>query len=116
MDFIPVPPAIRRSNLSTLWTLADRWFRLLEFVLVLGLFYVAKEKTHNVVIAVIYWLSYVVFLMWFEEFGEFVAATLGAGSRSPVRRGIIWGLAMLAALGVYAVITQVGNAILTASR
>jgi hypothetical protein len=112
MEFIQVPTTIRRQNLSTLWTLADNWFRLLEFALVLGVFYVAKERTHNVVIAAVYWLSSGVLLMWFEELGEFAAAALGIARRSPFQRSIIWAMAMFAALAVYMVTTQAANAIL----
>jgi hypothetical protein len=115
MEPIEVTPATRRQNLSTLWTLADKWFRLLEFVLVLGVFYVAKEKTHNTAIGAIYWVSAGVLLMWFEELGEFVAAALGIARRSAAQRWLIWILATWASLAVYMIITQAGNAILAAT-
>jgi hypothetical protein len=112
MEPIQATPATRRRNISTLWALADQWFRLLEFVLVLGVFYVAKEKTHNTAIGAIYWLSAVVLLMWFEELGEFIASGLGIAKRSPAQRWLIWIVAMFASLAVYMITTQAGNAIL----
>ena len=112
MDSSQVPTATRRQNLSRLWTLADNWFRLMEFALILGLFYVAKEKTHNVLIGAAYWLSYFVLLMWFEELGDFAAAALGIARRSRLQGLIIWAMAMFAALAVFMVTTQAANALL----
>src|SRR5437773_4351225 len=109
MDPSQVPTATRHQNLSRLWAVADNWFRLLEFALILGLFYVAKEQTHNVLVGAAYWLSYLVLLMWFEELGEFAAAALGIARRSRLQGLIIWAMAMFAARAVFTVPTQAAS-------
>jgi hypothetical protein len=66
-----------KSNPELYWFLSDKWFRIIEFSLILGLFHYFSIETDYLTLKIVYWLSWYVVFMWFLElidylFEEFV--------------------------------------------
>lgn len=89
------------------WTMADKWFRLLEFSLILGTLYYFKQTTGNIIVTVLYWVSFFFLFSWFLEVGEVFVRT--SQKRIP---WLPWIISMFLTLLVYTVITQGANFII----
>lgn len=104
---------VREYNLKRLWFISDRWFRILEFSLILATLYYFKNKTHSVFLIGIYWFSWAIFYMWFMEFGEFISARIAHGKKfSKKKKMLIWILSMIPVIAIYIVITTAANSII----
>lgn len=105
----------RKYNLRTLWFLSDKWFRILEFSLILGMFYYFKDKTQNIFVSVIYWLSWGIFYMWFLELGEILSNKINGGKKSSkIKNFIIWMFSMFLIMLIYFIITEAAKSIMLA--
>lgn len=103
----------RKHNLKVLWFLSDKWFRILEFSLILGTLYYFKDKTQNIFVSVIYWLSWIIFYMWFLELGEFLSDKINSGEiTSKYKRSTIWMFSMFLVMSIYFIVTGVANSIM----
>ena len=106
---------IRKHNLGILWFISDRWFRILEFSLILATLYYFKDKTGNILVGGIYWLSWMIFYMWFLELGELISAKLSSTKKfSKNGKFLVWVLSMFPVLMIYMIITGVANSIMSA--
>lgn len=68
-----IPPEIRKERMGQFWFLADKWFRILEFSLILGTLGYFREKHTNILVSILYWISWIIFWFWVDELGEFLA-------------------------------------------
>ena len=109
------PLEIREHNVKLLWSISDKWFRILEFSLILATLYYFKDRTENFFVSGIYWFSWIVFYMWFLEIGEYVSERISAGKQySKSRNFLVWVLSMFPVLAIYTIITAVANSIMSA--
>ena len=114
MNEIKNPIEIRKHNLELLWFISERWFRILEFSLILATLYYFKDKTGNVFIIIIYWLSWMIFYMWFLELGELISEKVNTDKKfSKNRKFLVWVLSMFPVLMIYTIITAVANSIMS---
>ena len=113
MNEIKNPIEIRKHNLELLWFISEKWFRILEFSLILTTLYYFKDKTGNVFIIIIYWLSWMIFYMWFLELGELISEKISTTKRFKNRKFLVWILSMFPVLMIYTIITGVANSIMS---
>lgn len=69
---------IGRSNLNFIWSLVDRWFSVVQYSILLGFLYYAKEidlgnSVAQYTLELIYWVSFGALYIWFLELGELVS-------------------------------------------
>lgn len=105
---------IRKQNIEQLWFISDRWFRILEFSLILASLFYFKEKTNNIFVTIIYWFSWIIFFMWFLEIGEFISDKINYGKRfSKNKRLLIFAISMIPVMAIYTIITIAMNSIMS---
>ncbi len=61
-----------KANPERYWFIADRWFRILEFSILLSVLNYFREKTGNIFITILLILSFAIFMGWFIEFQEYL--------------------------------------------
>ncbi len=106
------PVKIRENNIKLLWFISDKWFRILEFSLILATLYYFKDRTENIFISGVYWLSWMIFYMWFSEIGEYISEKISAEKQfDKDRRIFIWILSIFPVIAIYMIITMVANSI-----
>ncbi len=106
---------IRKHNIQKLWFISDRWFRILEFSLILATLHYFKDKASGVLVAAIYWVSWAVFYMWVLEMGEFIAVKINySGQLNKNKRYFVWLLSMALVIGLYLLITTAINSVVDA--
>ena len=105
----------RKHNLKVLWLLSDKWFRFLEFILILSTLYYFKDKTQNIFVGVIYWLSWAIFYMWVLEVGEFLADKINDSKKSSnSKKYLIWMFSMFVVISIYSILIGAMNSIMLA--
>ena len=108
---------IRKRNIELLWFLSDRWFRVLEFSLILATLYYFENKTGSILINIIYWFSWIIFYMWFLELGELLSEKIASGKRpSKNQKFLLWIFSMFFVITIYTVITMTANSIISMER
>lgn len=90
------------------WLLTDRWFRLLEFSLILGALYYFDHKTGNIILRIIYWISWFLFFSWFLEVGEYVIERFSF-EKKLILRFLILIIVTLAIAVVFLLVTSSAN-------
>lgn len=85
-----------------IWFITERWFKLLEFCLILGTLHFFKEKTGFFLIDVIYWISWLFLTLWFMRAGTSIARRFKFSSHLALMA--VWILSIISALLVYEVI------------
>lgn len=105
---------IRNENLNLLWFISGRWFRILEFSLILGTLHYFKDKFGGLPIFIIYWVSWGILYMWFFEIGELVSDKIHAVRKLKNERIFIWILPTAAVLAIYTIVTEVANSVISA--
>jgi len=109
------PVEIRKHNIELLWFISEKWFRILEFSLILATLYYFIDKTHNIFIVAIYWFSWMIFWSWFTEIGEFLTEKITEGKKlSKNKKLLVWILSMIPVIAIYTVITMAANSIMSA--
>lgn len=98
-----ISPETRKERMGQLWFLADKWFRILEFSLILGTLGYFREKHPSISVSVIYWISWSIFFAWVEELGEFLADAIDKKQKRSWTTFIITAFIVLF---YYMVITQ----------
>jgi hypothetical protein len=98
-----IPPEIRKERMGQLWFLADRWFRILEFSLILGTLGYFKERHPSISISIIYWISWAVFFAWVDEVGEFLGDSI---DKKQKRNWMTFTLTTCIVIFYYLVVTQ----------
>ncbi len=63
----------RKANLILLWAISEKWFRILEYSLIMGVLYFAKQKIDFIIIDIVYYVSWIVYFLVFIEAAEFAA-------------------------------------------
>ena len=108
------PVEIRKHNIKLLWFISDKWFRILEFSLILATLYYFKDKTENIFISGVYWLSWMIFYIWFLEIGEYISEKISVEKQfSKNRKFFVWILSMFPVIAIYMIITMVANSIMS---
>lgn len=106
------PVEIRERNIKLLWFISDKWFRILEFSLILATLYYFRDK--NIFISGVYWLSWMIFYVWFLEIGEYVSEKITAEKQSSKnRKFFVWVLSMFPVIAIYMIINMVANSIMS---
>lgn len=100
-----IDPIQRKTDPNQFWNIADRWFRILEIGLILGVLSYFKIKTNNFLITGVYWISWAVFYWWFVEIGESIAANISL-KKSLTKKWLIWVTSMYAILLFHFLITS----------
>lgn len=93
------------------WFLTDRWFRIVEFSLVLGTLYFFDREIGSIPIKALYWLSWFFFYAWSVELGEYIADKFSKG-RSSKKKWLVWTVCMFVVIGLYTLITTTANLII----
>ena len=60
------------TNPKRYWFFADKWFRILEFSVILAILNYFMKKSGDILITILFFVSYIIFLMWFLEFQEYI--------------------------------------------
>lgn len=104
-------PIKKNSNIEQYWFLADKWFRILEFSLVLGVLEYFSEKINSIALKIVYYISWMFFYWFFLEIGESIAKKMSINYKG--KRWLIWTVSMFVVLGFYQLIVSVGALIQT---
>lgn len=106
--FKKVTTEVRKHNISLLWSISDRWFRILEFSLIMGILNYFKDQTSSIVIEIIYWISWT-FMFWLIlEVIEFIAQTFSKNKTLKIR-WLIWAVSFSAFFMLFLTITSAAN-------
>ena len=89
------------KNVGLYWSVSDKWFRLLEFLLTLGALKYFGDKLHNTPIQILYWLSYIILYTWLLELVDFIYTKL------PLKPNKLWPfiITSFVVVGIYSFIT-----------
>lgn len=66
-----------QRSLEIGWNLAERWFRVVEFSIILGFLNFAVEKSGNPYVKIIYWISNAAYFGIFSDLWVFIAVVVG---------------------------------------
>jgi len=88
--------------------ITEKWFRIIEFSLILGLLDYFRDITNNYLFSAVYLVSWVVFFGWFLVMGEYIAEFIYK-RKKPLSRFTINIIATIPFVFLYFVITQVGE-------
>lgn len=100
-----ITPFQKKPDPETIWYITDRWFRMLEIGLILGVLSYFKIKTNNFLVVSFYWISWIVFWAWFVELGESVAEKISL-KKSAGGKWLIWFICICLALLFWALTTS----------
>lgn len=106
---------VRKDNLKLLWLISDKWFRILECSLIIAMLYYLKQKTGNILIEIVYWISWGVLYMWFMEIGEYISEIINSKlSFFKDRKMFAWIISMFFIIAIYNIVINVTNSIMSA--
>lgn len=115
METQPTSVDMQKKNTALLSFMADKWFRVLECSLILSTLFYFKEKTNNILISIIYWISWGVFCMLFMQIGDYVSELIiSKRNYNKNRQFIIWMLSMFFVFMFYYLITGVTTSVMSA--
>lgn len=98
---------IRKHNLNSLWGLADRWFRVLEFSFILGILTYFKDKVDTpslgMTLELIHWVSWGFLYMLVLELIDTFAQLLSK-DKSTGKKWLVWFLSFIIIYFIYIMI------------
>jgi|GEM_PF-2604021 len=86
------------------WFFADRWFRVVEFSLILATLYYFKERVDFILLKILYWVSLFLFYMWMMEVIEYIMEKIFI-KFTPFKRLLFSVIPIVVILLIYAVVT-----------
>ena len=105
--------SITKHNSEVSWFIADRWFRILEFSLILATLHYFNEIINNKALTIIYWLSWALFWSWFEDIGKFFAEIIYARNKlSKSKKVFVWVITTIFVMAIYALVTSAANSMI----
>ncbi len=90
------------------WAISDKWFRLLEFTLIIATLKYFSDTTHIIQIQALYWISYFVLFMWVMEAVDWCRELLGT-KMSQLSAALI---SVAVIVGIYAFISSAVQAVI----
>lgn len=90
--------------------ITEKWFRIIEYSIILGGLKYFKDITSNKYIFVAYWISWFMFYFWFLELGDFLTEIFNKSSKL-LNKFTINLLFTLPFVFLFYVVTKVGEAI-----
>jgi len=96
------------------WLFVDKWFRILEFSLILAaLYYFDQVIKTNIPLKMVYYLSWVLLWGWFQDASVLVAEKISYHKKlSKNKRAVVWVLCTIFVMALYLLITSATNAMI----
>ncbi len=97
------------------WFIAEKWFRILEFALILGaLHYFTETLKNNIPLRIVYLLSWVFLWGWFEDTANLVAERINSHKKlSRNKRVFVWVLCTIFVMLIYLLVISATNSMTT---
>jgi len=107
------PSKTRWRNIETLWKVSEKWFRIIEYSLILGILSFVNQKINSIAITILYYISWGAFAVLLMEAGEYVAERYYETKqiKSSRTRWVVWTLSMFSLLLFWTVIRDAGELI-----
>lgn len=105
---------IIKNSSEISWFIADRWFRVIEFSLILATLTYFEKKINSIPLSIIYWLSWAFFWSWFEDISKFIIEMIYANNKlNKHSRVFVWILCTAFVMAIYLLIISATNSIIT---
>ncbi len=97
------------------YLLADRWFRIIEFSLIIATLNYFSIKIDSNILKCAYWVSWFMFFNWFLELGEFIGNKIYKGT-SVYKKILIGFLVMIPFIAIFIFLTKVSAMLVTLEK
>ncbi|HAT68328.1 MAG TPA: hypothetical protein DCS20_01820 [Candidatus Yonathbacteria bacterium] len=105
---------IIKKNSEVSWFIADKWFRILEFSLILAALRYFETITNNLSLTIIYWLSWMFLWSWFEDISKFIVEIINVNKKlSKNNRVVVWTLCTIFVMIIYLLVTHAADSMVS---
>jgi|SRR3989344_4555693 len=108
---------IVKNRYELSWFLADKWFRILEFSLILATLHYFTQVISNISLMIVYWLSWVLFWGWFEDISKLIVEIIYSKKRLSInKKAFVWLLCTTFVMIIYLLVTSVADSIISSQH
>lgn len=103
---------ITKNKIESSWFIADKWFRILEFSLILAVFRYFESTANNIALTTTYWLSWAFLWSWFEDFSKYIIEIVIIKNKfAKAYRILAWMLSIVFVATIYLLVTIASDSV-----